>query len=573
MVYRVPSQQYSFTSGMLDPDLAARADIRAYYAGASEILNMFGLPQGGLDMRGGLEMVAELPEAATGCRLARFEFSTEQTYLTAFTDQEVRVYMEGALQATVATPYTAADLAALDWTQSLDTMILVHQDHEYRKFVRQGSHTSWALNTLTITNVPTHDFGSGSEATWSATRGWPRSVFLFQGRLYFGGSKERPQTLWGSTSNNFFDFATTVDALDDEAVELSLDGDRVSAIEQIYAQDDMFLFTSGGVFVVDETPITPSNFYALRHAEMPAANIRPAEIEGSIAFVKRGDDGAHQSVHELVYDDVRQGYTTQDLTLLSGTLMRAPVDMAMRMGNESNSANHLFVVNGDGTLAVLNTRRSQQITGWSLCDTEGAFKAVSVVGNTAYFLVQRTIDGVDRWFIERLNKNHQLDCSVLQTSGTPKATWDGLDYLEGHTVAVLADDSYAGEYTVTGGEITLDRDVSKVEAGLPFGWAIETMPIEAQLTDGTLIGNRHRLTKATVRLRDTVNLTINGRPVVFRRFGNATLDAPPPKFTGTHTVRLMGWTGGRSGHGATLRMEGQSTGRATILSATVEVAQ
>ena len=88
MVFRVPTQQYSLTSGMLDPALAARTDIRAYYAGALDLTNMLGLPQGGVETRPGLERVAELPQAATGARLARFEFSTEQTYLAVFTALE-----------------------------------------------------------------------------------------------------------------------------------------------------------------------------------------------------------------------------------------------------------------------------------------------------------------------------------------------------------------------------------------------------------------------------------------------------------------------------------------------------
>ncbi|MGH6948832.1 MAG: hypothetical protein ACREDZ_15995, partial [Kiloniellales bacterium] len=574
------------------------------------------LPQGGLALRGGLAFVAELAQAADGCRLARFEFSTEQVYLVAFTDLEIRVYREGVLQATLASPYAAADLAGLDWTQSLDTMILVHPQHAPRRLLRQGSHSAWALSTLALTNPPKHEFGlsypnlaitpgavSGSgvtlaadapwfeandiqatvsgnggiakvtafasasevtvdvttpfantnqiaagawsfdkesatvkdEAAWSDRRGWPRSVYLFEGRLYFGGSRSRPQTVWGSRANKFFDFATTEEALDDEAVEMTLDNDRVSAVEQLYALDDLFAFTSGGLFVNGESPVSPANFYFQRHSELPAAHIRPVELDGSVAFVRRGSDGQHQSLYELVYDDAKQIYLAQDLALLASSLMRGPVDMAARLGNESDSANHLFVVNGDGTVAVLNSRRSQQITGWTLMTTQGQIRNVAVVGNEVYFLVERSIDGQPRFFVERLAQTHRLDASLLLAAGAPQTSWSGLGVLEGAAVALIGDGAALGDATVSGGAVETPHAVSTLEAGLSFDWAVETMPLEAQLSDGTLIGNRHRIVRATARVKDTAGLAINGRPTIFPAFGANLLDAPPPTFTGLKT--------------------------------------
>ena len=42
-----------------------------------------------------------------------------------------------------------------------------------------------------------------------------------------------------------------------------------------------------------------------------------------------------------------------------------------------------------------------------------------------------------------------------------------------------------GEVTVTDGGTPID--VFDMEAGLPFEWVLETMPVEAQLADGTLM--------------------------------------------------------------------------------------
>ncbi|HSV30009.1 MAG TPA: hypothetical protein VLL76_10635, partial [Candidatus Omnitrophota bacterium] len=152
------AQVHSFTSGKLDRLLAGRRDLKAFYSGALEMRNVVPLQLGGFSTRPGLRRVAEIPEAAAGARLARFEQSTEAVYLLVLLHQAVKVFHEDVVVATPPAPWTAAQLPDLDWTQSLDTMILVHPDLEYRKLVRQGNHATWAFSTLALTNIPTHKF-------------------------------------------------------------------------------------------------------------------------------------------------------------------------------------------------------------------------------------------------------------------------------------------------------------------------------------------------------------------------------------------------------------------------------
>jgi len=52
----------------------------------------------------------------------------------------------------VTTPYLTADLSALDYVQSADTMYIVHPDHAPRKLTRTG-HAAWTLTTVSF--VPT----------------------------------------------------------------------------------------------------------------------------------------------------------------------------------------------------------------------------------------------------------------------------------------------------------------------------------------------------------------------------------------------------------------------------------
>ncbi|MBN2751929.1 MAG: hypothetical protein JXQ84_04400 [Rhodospirillaceae bacterium] len=570
--------QTNFSAGMLDPHLAARMDVSAYAQGGADLTNVIGLPHGGVSLRAGLARFAEVETGGDVARLLKFEFSTEQVYLLVMRPLAIDVYLpDGTRTATVVTSYTAAEVADVAWTQSLDTLILVHPDHAPARLVRSGSHASWVLSDVALTNIPTYDFdgpGSGTaEPVWSAARGWPRSVFLHQGRLYFGGSKSRPQTIWGSTANNFFDFATTDDALDDEAVEMTFDNDRVCAIQQLYALNDFFAFTTGGLFArTDDSVMTPQDFFMRRSSEVPASAIRPAELDGSVLFIKN-PDGGHNTVYEIVYDYETQSYHAEDVALLSGHLMRTPLDMAARLGNESDSANSLYVVNGDdGTVAVLNSRKAQKMTGWTLLKTQGVVRRVAVVGGKPYVLVRREIAGVTRHFIERLDTDFCLDCGAVLSADAATETWSGLLYLEGETVDLIGDGAPLGQAVVRQGVIVTSYPVSTLQVGFAFDWAVETMPVE--LAEGAASGGRHRITKAVIRLYQTAGLIVNGRVLGDCRVGETVLDAMPHVVSGLRSVRFLGWKGGRAGNdGATVRITGTSRLPATILSVCSEVAQ
>ncbi len=667
---RTALQQFSFTSGMLDGAVEARTDVKAYYAGARDLTNMLGLAQGGVMTRGGFRQVGEVvpPTDATNIRLASFTFALGSSYLIALSHQRIDIFREGVLtQSLIPDPevtddadrfYASDELPDIAWTQSLDTMIIVHPDHAPRRLVRQHDDVSenWVLDELPLTHAPTFNFRgltigtatisiSGSVATvtssesadfdavdlvsgapgfwvrlhgglirltektsatvvkgtvvqgpeettasepgiwsveedaWSDSRGWPRSINLFQGRLYFGQNRARPQTIWGSRAGSFFDFGTTADALDDEAVELTLDNDQIAAVEQLFVSNDFLALTSGGIYACAETPVTPGNFFFKRQSELPASRIRPVELDGTVVFVRAASDGTRATCNELILDDTRQVLVPQDIGLLAGGLIDAPVDMAARLGTETDGANHLLLANADGTVAVLNTRRSQNIAGWTrlVAGGEGQVRAIATVGARVHALVVRNVAGSDRYFVELLDPECRLDGSIAATATGPLPTtaWSGLSSLEGAEVCLLGDGFDLGTATVAGGAVTTPEPVSTLEVGWRFDWSVETMPLEAELTDGTFIGNRHRLIRATVRTGTAGSFQVNGRDVSLHRLGAFSLDeATLTSGGGTLTsVRFLGWGGDRRDGGTTVRVKGQSTNPASILSITAEVTQ
>jgi hypothetical protein len=530
---RVINLQTSFNSGVLDPRLAARTDLKHFYQGAAEAVNVQSLPQGGMKRRPGMKYVAAINAES---RLAAFAFNVEQTYLMVFTNNNIAVYKDDVFQANVTTTYTTAQLFELQWTQSADTMIIVHEDHAPAKLVRGSTHSSWTLSNITLTNIPQYAFGSTAENVWSASRGWPKSVTFYQGRLWFGGSKQRPQTLWGSKTNDFynFDFGTS---LDDEGISLTLDTDQVNAITAVYSGRHLQVFTTGGEFSINDIPITPAKSAVRRQTLFGSSSIPPKSIDGATLFVDR----TGKSVREFLFAYTEDAYTSGTVSLLASHLLDSPVDMAALRGTGKTDANYVYFVNSDGTVAVFNSLRAQEVGGWTQWTTNGSVEAVAVVVEEVYFLVKRTINGAVKRYLERLDPDTYTDACATKSMSPASATVTGLGHLDGETCRVRADGSVMANAIPASGSITLARASEEVEVGLNYDATIKTMPVNQDFQDGPTLTRKKRVVRVIASLYESLGVSVNGEYMVDRSFGMA-LGSNITPFTGVKEMYLLGWT-------------------------------
>ena len=125
-------------------------------------------------------------------------------------------------------------------------------------------------------------------------------------------------------------------------------------------------------------------------------------------------------------------------------------------------------------------------------------------------VVERVINSATVRFIERITKWDEtlanskfMDCHASY-SGSAATSITGLSYLEGETVAVIADGKYVGTKTVTSGAITLTTAATEVWVGLPFTSTLKTINIEHANPPGTSQGANRRAIHAIARLVDSV---------------------------------------------------------------------
>ena len=160
--------QRSFTGGEIAPGLRSRADLTKYTTGLALCENFFVRVQGGVYNRPGTRFVGEIADSTQRARLIGFSFNVQQTYILVFEHLRMRVIRDGAFVLDGAgpalfeltTPYTQAQLARLQVTQSADVMTIVHPDHAPRNLSRTAD-DAWSLDII--------NYGSTLAApTWPA---------------------------------------------------------------------------------------------------------------------------------------------------------------------------------------------------------------------------------------------------------------------------------------------------------------------------------------------------------------------------------------------------------------------
>jgi len=378
------------------------------------------------------------------------------------------------------------------------------------------------------------EYESGYEDVWSSTKGWPRTCTFHEGRLYFGGSKSRPSTVWGSKVSQFFDFNPD-QVYDDDAVEATLDTNSLNTITDIISGRDLQVFTTGGEFYVPQSgldPITPTNFFVKTVSRNGSREgMRVQTLQSGTIYVQRQG----KALNEFLYSDATLSYVSTSISLLSSHLINNPLELALRKATSTEETDALLMLNGDGTIANYSILRQQNVVAPSKLTTDGLFKDVGVDIEDIYVVVKRTFNSVDKYFVEVFDTTTFTDCCF---TGGVATTISSLPHI-GKTLNVIADGSVLSDEVVSGGgSITMDRaSVTSYEVGLPFTVTIKTLPIEPRMSVGVRIGFVKRIIEVNALLYETQHLLVNDNLVPIRSFDTVgILDEAIPEFTGTKTV-------------------------------------
>lgn len=531
---RLQLLQNSLITGVVAPTLYGRIDLEKYYSGLDTADNVTIMPHGGVERRPGLRYVTSV---TSGSRLFSFEFNIDQNYILVLSLAEIKIYKPGdsTLLKTLAWTVTQKQLNEMDIIQSADTVIIVHEDFKPKKIMREGSDTNWSLGDITLTNIPKFKYETVDEDVWSNTRGWVRTATFHQGRLWFGGSKSKPTSVWASKINDFFNFDDGGnDVKDNSGIFDVLDTDQYNAINNIVSGTKLQILTAGGEFVNTADIITPKSSAWTRYTGYGAKRLKPVNLDGSTFFM----DKFGKTVRTLIYDFEEGGYTTPPISILAEHIINEVQDLDMVRGSSISVSNLLYLVNLDGTVAVFNTMRKENIAGWTRWTTQGKFKRVTVTNSVVSFIVER--DGVE--YLEVLDRSVLLDHS-FKGSNTDRVEVDEL--LASKEIRVVADGITQLATSVERDNVNVpyavaDQESLDMYAGLNYDVRIKTLPAALATRDGNKVYSTKRITKVTSNVYQTRGMYINDIIVTNRKFGQK-LDEVFAPFTGLVSTYLLGY--------------------------------
>ena len=584
--------QNSLVSGVMSEKAFGRTDISRFFNSVAEGTNVSVQTTGGLFKRPGFEfidstdvLVEKIEEYPQGTRMIDFVFNTEQKYLFILRFGAIDIYHVpnrdellnpvGRPFATIAVNLNSRQIKEVSFIQRGDTTIIFHTDFN-PKVILRADYESFVLGDLNI--IPPKD--SGGFDYWTDILGWPSYGTFFQGRMYCASSLSFPLTVWGSKSQDYFDFYIdpAQASADGSPILDTIDSDKINAITGIYSGRNLQVFTTGAEFVNLAEVITPTNsIWRIQTRYGSNHNVPLESLDGSTFFCDR-----NSAVREFVYDYNQDANISNDLTTLSSQLFSNPYRLDVVKSAKSTLGRYTYILNDDGTVAVLNFNKAESIIAWVKFEhAMGPIVEICAVDNELYILVH-TDYGIS---LERLDlsdnitylDNHTYEvgtkyaapCGELSLtcdetvggiSGTAwlldgiwcpscpifndaehavSTTITGLERFNGLEVSYLLDGVYQGEILITDGTLTIDREFTLVEVGIKFNSVMKTMPASSPDFDMELAFKR--IIKIKFYLYESSGFYLNGDFIPSTYFDIDTFDTKLPTKTGTYEYWALGW--------------------------------
>jgi len=440
--------------------------------------------------------------------------------------------------------------------------------------ITSNTATGEIVTELRTTDAAAAGAWSVESIAWSDALGWPVTVMLYEGRLYFAGSARFPQTVWGSAVNNFFTFFTGTTAGD--AVEFTLvdSGGNITLnlIRWLMPAENLLVGTTHGEYRLVGAGDDPLSALSLPRNRIQSTfgsdTVSPLKIGSSILFCQRQGS----KLRKMIFDS-RQltTFTAQDITVTSDHLLRE--HRILEMVYHAEPASLVWAVRSDGQVLGLTYDESEQVEAWWRLVTPGSVESVATIphptanAHQTWMAVQRTLNGTGTRCVEVLDPDTRMVLpepvtmlNELRQEQEMIDGWDGLTldsavtysgppldhfiapHLVGETVTIVGDGAVLPSQGMTDTGITLQHPVSTCWIGLPYTSRGRCMPVDVPLRGTTGQTQRKRWNRLTARVEQTAYLVLNGERIPFRQPQMPQNQGVAP-FTGDRSVMPLGWDG------------------------------
>lgn len=347
---------------------------------------------------------------------------------------------------------------------------------------------------------------------WAEYAGYPRSVCFHEQRLWFGGTKLQPNTIWASAVGDYENFR--LGAYDSDALAFTLAAQEGSAVQSMVSHESLVIFTQSEEWTAatsEQTIITPSNIFVRRQSRFGSTHRQAFVAANNLLFLQRGS----RKLRQFTYGNSGAGGQASDLSVLAEHITLSGI---RQLAFQQQPDPIVWLVRNDGVLLSLTYEPDQSVIAWARHTSgTGLFESVAVIygdegeSDQVWFVVNR---GGTR-LLERFDPDHYskleqgmfdklvyVDCAKM-AEGSNLTSITGLNHLEGQSVAILAGGGVEPSQTVTSNQVTGIPAANVIIAGLPFTSRLQPSKIEVAMPDGTSQGRRHISKRATINLWKT----------------------------------------------------------------------
>lgn len=296
----------------------------------------------------------------------------------------------------------------------------------------------------------TADTAPTNRTIFNATGTYPSTVSYFQQRLAFAQSDNAPQTVWLSQTGNYHNFNVSTPLRDDDGITFTIAAQQVNEIRHMMPLANLVILTSGGEWLMRSADgvLTPVSIVMEPQGYRGANEVPPLLIGNTILYIQ----SKGSIVRDLSYTLESDSYTGNDLTVLATHLFEGKQVTSWAFAQAPHSV--IWAVLSDGSLSALTYMREHEVWGWSRHDTDGTYESVCSVSegseDAVYFIVNRTIGGVTKRYVERLHTrvfsdvadaffvDSGLSYDGTHTGSTTMTLSGGTTWLHGENITLTA---------------------------------------------------------------------------------------------------------------------------------------
>lgn len=312
-------------------------------------------------------------------------------------------------------------------------------------------------------------------STWSDYDGWPASVEVYGGRLYWG----KGDTIYGSVPDAFNSFDDDIEGAS-APISRSINSTSQRGILWMLGLQRLIAGTDSSEVSVKassfDEPLTADSWFPVDASTRGCANLRSVKADKDGIFVQASGTGAFR----IAPDQQGMDYTSTDLMAMHEEICDGfdIVDLAVQRRPDTV----LWFILSNGEARALTYEPAESVIAWSRIVTDGELKRVAASRgagqDSVYFAVER--NGAQR--LERLAsmkdcRGGALNCladGYSSFTATAGQTVFSVPHLNGMAVTVWVDGaavhSQANLYTVASSQVVLSPvDLGKrVVIGLPY---------------------------------------------------------------------------------------------------------